>query len=163
MGFENAGAFFCRAESEGGCWFQVGFTQISGSMRLLRNDRSGRHCVCLAQKREGRYGEDAVSRFPARMQRVRAREYGTRREDKGQPFCFRRAFYSEMARRNAFPSARKTRMSALPAETRGSRARAIMASLKLDFPIKDAQVFGRYIRRAICGQVKGGKPPYLNK
>lgn len=95
--------------------------------------------------------------------RVRAREYGARREDKGQPFCFRRAFYSEMARRNAFPSARKTRMPAVSAETRGSRARAIMASLKLDFPIKDAQVFGRYIRRAICGQVKGGKPPYLNK
>lgn len=46
---------------------------------------------------------------------------------------------------------------------RGVRGQGRIASLKLDFPIKDAQVCGRYIRRAICGQVKGGKPPYLNK
>ena len=43
------------------------------------------------------------------------------------------------------------------------RARAIMVSLKLDFPVKNAQVFGRHIRWAMCGQMKGGKPPYLNK
>ena len=43
------------------------------------------------------------------------------------------------------------------------RARAIMASLKLDFPVKNARVFGRHIRRAMCGQMKSGKPPYLNK
>ena len=61
-------------------------------------------------------------------------------------FCLRRAFHFEITRRNVLSSARKAGISAAPAETRGSQARAIMASLKLDFPVKNVQVFGRYRR-----------------
>ena len=84
-----------------------------------------------------RFGGSYNAAFRKREERV---------GDNGQPFCLRRAFHFEITRRNVLSSARKAGISAAPAETRGSQARAIMASLKLDFPVKNVQVFGRYRR-----------------
>ena len=84
-----------------------------------------------------RFGGSDNAAFRKREERV---------GDNGQPFCLRRAFHFEITRRNVLSSARKAGISAAPAETRGSQARAIMASLKLDFPVKNTQVFGRYRR-----------------
>ena len=104
--------------------------------------------VALAARKKGRgdTGKTPFPDFPRACNGYALREYGAHREDTGQPFCLRRAFHFEITRRNVLSSARKAGISAAPAETRGSQARAIMASLKLDFPVKNVQVFGRYRR-----------------
>ena len=139
-GFENAGAFFCRAESEGGCWLQVGFAQIPGLCGYCRNDQSVRHCACRAQKKGGAIrGRPQVPSDSPRGYALR--EYGAHREDNGQPFCLRRAFHFEITRRNVLPSARKAGMSAAPAETRDSQGKGDNGFFEIGFSSKKCAGF----------------------
>ena len=125
-------------------------SRIRPNSRIVRllPQRSERPPLRLPRAKKGRgdTGKTLFPDFPRACNEYALREYGAHREDNGQPFCLRRAFHFEITRRNVLSSARKAGISAAPAETRGSQARAIMASLKLDFPVKNAQGFGRYRR-----------------
>ena len=124
------------------CLLAAGCARLLSQIFELAGGNSGtcaHFCEQIRPERRfrERFGGSYNAAFRKREERV---------GDNGQPFCLRRAFHFEITRRNVLSSARKAGISAAPAETRGSQARAIMASLKLDFPVKNVQVFGRYRR-----------------